>query len=259
MRIASFPKIIVMFLSLGVLAGCSKGLDKALVTDKGADIYQVSLNEALRDMDQRSTEAFNWAVSDLTIETLNARYPNQSSRKVIRGEVGKVLAEFPASIAENEVKFTAWSSAATSVRKVVAVETGFSLESSFHGLQPTIRATIQNTSPHNYSSLRWYAELYLDDSVTPAASHILFDSYKRAGGLAAGASATRQFTVGFVTGDDAWTTLEIQNAKKRVVKLLVLPEFAKNYAEKLIVGDSPEAALVQLKQALQAAQELKDI
>lgn len=241
------------------LSGCSKGVDRALVTDKGVEAYKVSVAEAAADMDLHQAEAFDWAVSDLTLEKLHATYPNQSARQVIRGEVQNVLDRFPALIAQLEEQTTQWNAAAEPIRQVVADGVSFALEKDFHGLQPRIRATVRNGSPLSFSTLRWRAELYIDGRSEPAATTELFDPYKDDGGLAPGATARREFTVGFVTGDPNWTTLEIQNAQRREVKLVVMPEGAKDFGERLYVGDSPAQRLGSLKATLAAAEKYKDI
>lgn len=252
-------KLLLPVLLACQLTGCSKGLDKPLVTDKGDVAYKASRDAAAKDMDERSMQAFNWAVSDLTLEVLNGRYPNQPMRTIIRGEVKAVQETASARIPELEAAQKTWNAGAEQISKVVTEDVSFALESDFHGLQPRIRATVRNGSPHSYSVLRWRAALYLDDAAEPAAVTDLFDTYKSDGGLPAGEARQRQFTVGFVTGDAAWTTLQVQQAKKLVVRLMVLPESATDYAEKLLIGKSPEHALQRVREALKTAQSYADI
>ena len=112
----------------------------------------------------------------------------------------------------------------------------FTLDKDFLRLKPHIRTTVKNASRYGYSNLRWYAELYLDGSSKPVAVDEIFDMYKNDGGLPPGAVMAREFMVGILIGDKAWTTLEVQNARQRVVKLTVMPEFAEDFSEHLIVG-----------------------
>ena len=239
------------------LAGCSRGIDKPLVTNMGEETYKKTLAEAIGNMDQRDVEAFNWAVSNLTIDTVNTLYPNQSPRQIIRGEVKEVLEKAPQTIAELETKTASWSTGADSIHKVVAEKITFTLEKGFFGLEPRIRTTVKNASRYGYSNLRWYAELYLDGSSKPVAVREMLDMYKDNGGLPPGAVMAREFMAGILSGDKAWTTLEVQNAKQRVVKLTVMPEFAEDFSEHLIVGQSPANKLAQYKTTLQAAQKYK--
>ena len=208
-------------------------------------------------MDQLQIEAFDWAVSDLNIDTVNIRYPNQSPRQIIRGEVKDVLEKAPQTIAELETKTARWSMGAESIHKVMAEKITFTLEKGFFGLEPRIRTTVKNASRYGYSNLRWYAELYLDGSSKPVAVREMLDMYKDNGGLPPGAVMAREFMSGIVSGDPAWTTLEVQKAKQRVVKLTVMPEFAEDFSEHLIVGQSPANQLSQHKTTLQAAQKYK--
>lgn len=259
MRHSVLIKLLFPILLAAQLAGCSKGLDKPLVTDKGDVAYIASRDAAAKDMDERAMQAFSWAVSDLTLEALNARYPNQPMRKVIRGEVKAVQEAAAARIPELEAAQKTWNAGAEQINKVIAEDVSFALENDFHGLQPRIRAAVRNGSPHSYSALRWRASLYVDDGAEPVAVADLFDTYKSDGGLPAGEARQREFTVGFVSGDAAWTTLQIQQAKKRVVRLVVLPEKATDYAEKPLIGESPEQALQRVKAALKKAQSYADI
>lgn len=113
------------------LAGCSRGIDKPLVTNLGEETYRKTLAEAAGSMDQRDVEAFDWAVSDLNIDTVNTRYPNQSPRQIIRGEVKAVLEKAPQAIAELETKAANWSKEAESIHKVVAEKNHFHARQGF--------------------------------------------------------------------------------------------------------------------------------
>jgi len=245
--------------ALVLLTACSKGIDKPLVTDKGPEAYRASLTAAAKDFGDRDRQAFDWAVSDLSIDALHERYPNKTARDVIRGEVQAVLKEYPQRIADLEKKMAAWKMAADEIHKVTAGEVQFTLARDFHGLQPTIEAVVANGSKFGYSSLSWRAGLFLDGAAEPVATADLMDVYKHEGGLKPGEAKRRSFRVGFVTGDAAWTTLEVQNARQRVVKLVVLPERARDFGEKWIAGDNVEKKLRNAQGALAAAQQFKDI
>jgi hypothetical protein len=253
-----FLRTCIAALFMAALAGCSKGVDKPLATDKGVDAYRASLAEAVRDMDKRQTDAFNWAVSNLSVEAINARYPNQSPRKIMRGEAEAVMNEAPARIAALEKKTAEWKAVALEIAKVSASDASFRLDKDFFGLQPRIHAAVSNGSKYGYSALSWYAELYLDGAEEPAARTQLIDLYKTEGGMKPGDRSERQFTVGFVAGDDAWKTLEIQKAQQRVVKLSVIPSKAKDFGERLIAGASPEGELANWRASLQTAQQIKN-
>ena len=73
------------------LVGCSTGINKPLMTNMEEATYKKTHEEAARNMDQRDFEAFDWAVSDLTIETANTRYPKLSPLQIIQKEIKEVL------------------------------------------------------------------------------------------------------------------------------------------------------------------------
>lgn len=52
------------------------------------------------------------------------------------------------------------------------------------------------------------------------------------GGFEPGRQVTVEFTVGFVTGDEAWTTLDVRNARHRRVVLEAIPESGMDYGNK---------------------------
>lgn len=245
--------------ALLALGACSKGIDKSLVTDKGPEAYRASLSVAAKDFSDREREAFDWAVSDLSLDALNARYPNKSAREVIRGEVKAVLKGYPPQIAELDKQVITWKSTAEEIQKVTADHVEFALERDFHGLQPRIQAVATNNSKFGYSSLYWRAGLFLNGAAEPVATAELIDLYKDESGLKPGEAKPRRFHVGFVTGDAAWTTLEVQNAQQRVVKLIVMPERAEDFGEKLIAGDSPEKKVRSAQSILAAAEKFKDL
>ena len=250
--------LLALFLAFS-LSACSKGLDKPLLTGAGSEAYKASLAAAVKDMDDNQVQAFDWAVSDLSIDALNNRYPNQTPRKIIQGEVQDILGKSPAEIVELEKQAAAWNAAIQEIQKVVSTDSRFTLEKDFFGLQPRIRTTLRNGSKFGYSSLKWRAELYLDGSDQPTAVSEQFDLYKNDGGFSSGATVQRQFSVGFVSGDSNWTTLGIQNAKQRLVKLIVMPERATDFGERLIAGPSPLPKLEQVRQTLATAKTLSNL
>jgi hypothetical protein len=68
---------------------------------------------------------------------------------------------------------------------------------------------------------------------------------------------SREFTVGFVAGADTWKTLEIQNASQRLVKLVVVPEQARDFGDRWFVGGSPQKELASWKARLETAKQVK--
>lgn len=267
-----FPNTLAaVFLAVFLVACSGKGIDRKLETGKGADVYGASIAEASKDMTQEEAEAFNWAVSDLSLETLNQRYPNGTARSVIKGESGLVRERASKRIAELEAVKPKYDAILDQIAKLTADDTRLEMERNLHGLQPTVHAAIRNDSRLPVSQLQWRASLYLDDQETPVASSTIMDLYNNssqgsslfgeqgkidAGGLPAGGAAKRAFRIGFVTGDANWTTLEIQNAKVRRVVLEPLPESVKDYGGRFYLEGAPYKELEQWKNALATAEKL---
>lgn len=64
----------------------------------------------------------------------------------------------------------------------------------------------------------------LDDSPHPVLKSVVLDDYGRRGGLAPGASLSTAIPMGLAFGDNAWKSLEIQQARTRRLTLKALPE-----------------------------------
>ena len=70
---------------------------------------------------------------------------------------------------------------------------------------------------------------------------------------------TSGYTIGFVTGDAGWTTLEIVNAKNRVVKMSVIPDSIRDFGDRAFIREYPGTRLKQLENGLALAKSYKDI
>ncbi|MDB5962743.1 MAG: hypothetical protein JWP59_4037 [Massilia sp.] len=261
----------VISLSL-LLAACGgKGLDLPLQTGQGSETYNVSLAKAAKDMTEENAQDFTWAVSDLSIDMLNQKYPNATPRSIIRGEAKSVRDRAPKRIAELEAIKPKYDAMLADIAKLTMGDIEFAMERDFHGLQPTVRANVANNSRLPVSQLQWRASLFLDDAKAPVATANLTDSYNNdfrgsgflggqakieAGGLPPGGAAKRSFHIGFVTADANWTTLEIQHAKVRRVVLEPVPESVKDYGGHFYLDGAPYAALEQVKNALAKAEKL---
>lgn len=255
-----------------LLAACSgKGLDLPLQTAQGSEIYKASLAKAAIDMTEENAQDFDWAVSDLSIDMLNQKYPNATPRSVIRGEAKLIRERAPARIAELEAIKPKFDALLADLAKLTAEDPEFAMDRNFHGLQPTVLAKIANNSRLPVSQLQWRASLFLDGAKRPVATADLLDVYNNdylgsgllggqdrieAGGLSPGGSAKRSFNIGFVRGDANWTTLEIQHAKVRRLVLAPIPESVKDYSGRAYLDGAPYEALLQAKNALAKAEKL---
>lgn len=241
------------------LAACGGPLDTALVTGNGADPYFASLNPAFARMSEHEQQGFNWAVSDLDLDRLHSRYPGKSPRQIIRGEVAQVLETYPARIAELEPQAQQAAQMRAQLAQVTAVQTAFRIEKDFFGLAPKISATIENGSPLPISALEWTAALYLDDAQTPVVTTTLTDNYRNQGGLAPGSQHRREFAIGFVRGDETWTTLEIRNAKRTRVVLEPVASSVQDFGDRHYLPEDPSAEIERLRSVIAAATSYQDI
>lgn len=72
------------------LAACGRGVDKTLSRNSDWD-YHRSLDDAFKVMKPEQQKAYNWAVSNLTLDQLLAKYPTLTPRKVIEQEADETI------------------------------------------------------------------------------------------------------------------------------------------------------------------------
>lgn len=236
-----------------MLAACGSGVDKKLDTTN-ADTYRASLDVAAKDMSDKDKQAFDWAVQDLTVDAVRQRYPDSTPREIIRAEAKEVNETYPARIKQLEVELPRYDATLAQIKAIKVTGAAFALGKDFFGLQPTITATVHNGGNLPVSSLRWHAELYVDDGKDPVAESDPADIYEH--GLNPGATADRKFVIGFVSGDTAWKTLAIQNAKTTRVVLTVDPDSVKDFSNRLYMDGAPYAELSRRRDAVKTAQQL---
>lgn len=268
--------VAVMVILLFNLTVGSAGINHHLDTGHGIESFQASLKEATGKMDKAEIEAYDWAVDGLDLESLNKLYPNKSPKTIIRSETRKVLNDFPAKIAELEKKLPEYEPTMAQLNKISADNVTFSIQDDFFGLQPTITATIKNASSLGVSSLSWYAELFIDGDTEPIVTSKLFDNYsnqliistqfadgeaEKGGpeGLSPMTKRSRQFTVGFLTGAEKWSTIEIRKAKERRVRLTAIPETVKDFGNRYYLAGAPYAKIDNMKRDIRLAKKYSSI
>ncbi|WP_142806924.1 hypothetical protein [Stenotrophomonas maltophilia] len=241
------------------LSGCGGAADKALVTGGSKQEYNSGLEQISKGLSEHERAAFNWAVSDMNLPKLHQAYLNASVRQVIRGEVKQVKQSYPSKIEALKAKAAAEAATMDELAKVIARDTELTLSSGFFGIKPTIRATLINASKLPLSQINWRASLYLNGSDTPVAVSTLTSDFRSVGGLAADRQRDATFNVGFVRGDESWTTLEIRNAPQRRVVLQALPATALDYSDKPYLSGDYGKQIAAYEKSLKEAESYSDI
>jgi hypothetical protein len=216
-------KTTASILIVALLSACHSGINQKLDTSHGIDAYRSSLNEAVQKMDKKEIEAFDWAVSDINFAMLNEKYPNATPKEIIRAEAEKVLDYIKKRRPELNELIPAFDAEVKMLEEgIKVVNPTFSVEKDFFGDQPKVQVKVQNLSPKSYTALAWNVELFINGQTKPVASTTIVDDYKDAGGIKSGYEYSRTYKLGFVTGNENFTTLEIQNSKDRLIKLTLL-------------------------------------
>ncbi|TWI06379.1 hypothetical protein [Aerolutibacter ruishenii] len=219
-------------LALLTAVACSRPADKKLVTCRGLEAYRASLAPVAAKLSPEQAKALDWAVSDRNLDTLNARYPEGSVRDIVRGEARLVLETYPATLKALETRHRAEAPIRAQLSRIAALHPQFFIDRNFFGLQPRIRATVVNDSSLPISGLNWKAALYIDGRTEPEATTTLTNDYRNNGGLKPGGRFTVTFNVGFVRGDENWTTLAIRDARTRRVVLTPLLDSLKDFSDR---------------------------
>lgn len=240
-------------LALLALTACSGPADQKLVTSRGLEAYQASLAPIVPKLSPAEAKGLDWAVSDLNLEKLNARYPDGSVRDIIRGEAKLVLDTYPAMIKNLEARDRTEAPIRAQLSRISAVKPQFFIDKNFFGLQPKIRASIVNGSTLPVSALNWTAALYIDDGAEPVATTTLTNDYRNHGGLKPSGRFAATFNIGFVRGDERWTTLAIRNAQTRRVVLTPLVETVKDFSDRPYLATDTRAEIARRKAALKEA------
>jgi hypothetical protein len=248
-----------VLLAVSAIAACSGPLDQHLITGSTPQAYRASLDAIYPKMTVHEQEAFDWAVSDFDLPKLHSKYPEASPKAVIRGEVQEVLQTYPAKVKALEVEARKQSPLRAELRKIVAQRAIFRMNKNFFGLQPTVIASIANNSKLPVSRLDWRAALFLNDATEPVATTTLSSDYRNDGGLAPRRGFISTFKVGFVRGDESWSTLEIRNAAKTRVVLEPILDSIQDFGDRPYLTEDVAKRIENMRGAVAAAKSFDDI
>lgn len=246
-------------LMMALLLACAGPLDRKLDTGKGSDAYFATLNPAFEKMSEREQQAFNWAVSDLDLDAVHARYANASPRQIIRGEVAAVLKNYPPRIAELQPAAQAAEQMRKQLDAIKVTHSSFKLEASDFGLMPKVSLTIENGSELPLSEIKWQLFLHLDGADTPVADYTVTSNFEREGGLQPGQRSSSHHEIGFVRGEPSWTTLEVRNARQHQVWTSLQYGSALDFGNRSYLGEDPSPRIERLGATLKTAEGYQDI
>lgn len=251
---------LISLVAVVCLSACNSGLDHKLDTANGPSAYKASLEMATKDMKPEEIDAFDAAVSEVTLKELNELYPNATPRKIIREQFTKYSEILAKLIPDVEKKIPDFDKEVQSLNDgVKAVNATFAVEKDFFGDQPKVRVKTVNTSGVTMTALAWRVELFINGADKPVASTTIADNYKSVSGMKSGYEYTREFKLGFVSGDERFTTLEIQNATKRELKLTLEIDECVGLDGQSFGARNPHKALESLEAGVAKAKKFKEI
>jgi hypothetical protein len=247
---SKFHSLVLIATVTMLIAGCSKGLDRT-PDISSPEKYRAKALDDLKEVPKAQTDAYNWAVSDQTVDTLKSNYSGKSYRQIANAELVKEIAADTAAITALDMRKVTFEPIVTELRKIAATTSGATIAAgSFGDSTFNFTAHITNGGKLAYSSLQWEAQLFLDGAKEPAAKAQLYSVYERTGGLNAGGTSDEEMHPD-VFFSKAWITLASQNAKERTV-VLVLKD-ATDYSNHSYLDGAPYAELEKRKTALDTA------
>lgn len=222
------------------LHGCGKGVDAKLETHN-EQAYRKSLNSAWQDMSADQQNAFNWAVSNLTLDQLIAKYPSMTPKTVITSEADEYIqlktretAEISAALAKDANRLAQEAQLLSDIdaelSKISAK--GISISNSV-GFGKEFIFTTTNGSEYDISSATWDAWLFIDSEERSDRHCRIHAYYKTRGGMPSGRTVKHSFEVGFMNCEN-WDTLEVRNARTKHFKLQLDFDSIENFAEKKV-------------------------
>ncbi|EKT4097495.1 hypothetical protein QEG32_002097 [Stenotrophomonas maltophilia] len=242
-----------------LVAACGGPLDAKLVTDGTQQQYRASIDAIDPELSPHERAAFNWAVAGLDLEKLNAAYPNASVREVVRTHIGSIKDGNPKEVRTLREQMQEQLPTIAELGKVRANGAKLEMEDSFFGPKPSIEARIINESSLPLSQISWEATLYINGETQPVAKAEVRSDFRKIDGLKAGDRVAARFNVGFVKGDEAWTTLSIRQAASTRVELKVIPLTAMDFSDKPYVTADYEKRIEILENQLKEADRFADI
>lgn len=244
-------RVVVYVLVIGALTGCDKGFDRA-ADFSSEENYKTRITKAASEATQLEIAAFDWAVSQHTIESLKAKYPGKSFREIGVGEIEREIQLQQKAIPELEALVPHYDKMLSELFKVQVEVTDARPSKNFFGDQFDIFATVTNGSSLDFSSLLWVAELYIDGGAEPVAKATLPDNYDQEGGLRSGQVKRRKFNPETFFSKN-WATLAVRNAESRKVVLTI--DNGSDFNSVSILKGAPYRELRERREILALAQQ----
>ena len=244
-----------------IMSGCGKGVDAKLATEN-EQAYRTSLDNAWREMSPEQQQAYNWAVSNFSLDQLIAKYPKMTPRMVVNKEADEYIqsktqeaANITAELAKNADRLAQEEKLVREVNAELAkiTGTGIGINNKSFGFGKEFVFVTKNDSKFDISSARWNAWLFLNGEERSDRHCTIKAYYKIHGGLPQGKSLKYSFDVGFMDCKN-WDTLEVRNAQNRQFKLELDNSSVQNFGEKKVLPEfSPTRAYYE--NAIKAAKD----
>jgi len=232
-----------------LINGCGKGMDSK-PNLSSIEKYRAQIAEDFKEVSQEKAEAYSWAVSDQSLETLKTNYSGKSYLQIAKAEIEREITTAKSEIPKLEKATSEFDPVITELRKI-KVEVSNAGPSNDMGREFAYTAHITNGSRFDFSSLNWDSALYLNGATEAAATGTNISFFEDKGGLKAGQSVDERMTEDTFFKKD-WDTLTVKNAKERKVVLTLRD--AKDFSNKSFLDGAPYARLNKLKSILVTAE-----
>lgn len=235
--------ILVLAAVSAVIAGCGgKGIDAQLSTENEAS-YRESLSKAWGSMTAEQQQAFNWAVSGMSMSGMLENYKNPTPREVITKEADSYikketveLANLTSEYAQEASKLEEQEKTIQSVRSELGKikVTSASLTREDFGSGKNIAFVTQNDSRYGISQAEWDAWLLIDGEQHSDRHCTVRAFYSTDGGL--DSQKSKEYLGRNIDFDcNAWNTVEVRRAKSQNIVMQLDFDSVQDFGDRKIM------------------------
>jgi hypothetical protein len=239
---------LVVLISGFTLTGCSKGLDKH-PNFSSAETYRTDILADTKDSSPTEIAAYNFAVSNLSIESLKANYSNETYRSIAKKELVTYQNKLEDRLQELTKLKSLLDKNIVEIEKIKVVVKNAEVthDTFFNKWDVDFNYTVLNTSTVPLSKIRLKGTLSINgnpDVLYEFEPVVTFEN-----GLGIGQSSENKSSmVGFLSFEKP-VTLEVRNSKSVEIKIIVIN--GSDYSDNWIIENNFMQELTNLPTRLE--------
>ncbi len=238
-------QLTVLTIAVSSLVACSgKGVDASLNLSSMEE-FQKSYAIASKDMTQEQKDSFEWAVSNISLAQVSAKYSRPTVRAIVQGEADefikahqKIIDKQKEIMASKHDLLTqnrnTQSEQLAELNKITASRPDTRNHNDLDG--QTFSFKVTNGSKYNLSSVAWDVNLFIDDEEKSDRKCSMTIHFNHGLDAKSGPVNAEKYWPSCA----AWKTVEVQRAKKYRFTFKVDPHWVNDFADKRIYSKDLE-------------------